>query len=450
MIIKIAGAGSGKTTTMAEEIASHYENSDKLKNIYCIAYTNNAAECITQKLEKKYGIVPGLIHVSTIHSFLYKEVIKPYYSLMYEKQINGITKATISDAKYKETTFLRYEEMGIMHVEAISERAKWIFVKKSTDKRVDRDKRNVIIQSFKKYCEAIFLDEAQDIDNDVYEILRKLDSEGITIYAMGDPKQDLKGHKKLRLLEEDYRCNILYITKCYRCPQKHLKLSNMLVPEFEEQTSCSEVVGVLEYLFESSIDVRELIEKKKFDLTYISMKNGRFDTKRIATENSHELVEIELRNILQSRFPDKSSLIINRVSYRYASKMIEDILSGKTVQAVIGQFVKNVGVRLDPKREYGPLAGALSGLIKVDKSSLIYIPSIEAVKGMEGKNCLFILTTDLAEYLFQKKNADNKTKNKLYVALTRSSDLLTILISNEVEEKYGKENVDRFFRGIID
>ena len=33
---------------------------------------------------------------------------------------------------------------------------------------------------------------------------------------------------------------------------------------------------------------------------------------------------------------------------------------------------------------------------------------------------MFILTTDLAAYLFGDKIEDNATKNKLYVALTRS------------------------------
>jgi ATP-dependent exoDNAse (exonuclease V) beta subunit len=69
----------------------------------------------------------------------------------------------------------------------------------------------------------------------------------------------------------------------------------------------------------------------------------------------------------------------------------------------------------------------------------IYVNSIESIKGREGCNCLFILTADLAEYLLGKKKANNKTKNKLYVALTRSSEKLTILITREVEEKYGRK-----------
>lgn len=41
-----------------------------------------------------------------------------------------------------------------------------------------------------------------------------------------------------------------------------------------------------------------------------------------------------------------------------------------------------------------------------------------------------------------KKRADNKTKNKLYVALTRSLENLTILVTKEVEEKYGRDVIN--------
>lgn len=45
---------------------------------------------------------------------------------------------------------------------------------------------------------------------------------------------------------------------------------------------------------------------------------------------------------------------------------------------------------------------------------------------------------------FLEKKSDNKSKNKLYVALTRSLDKLTILISTAVEGKYTKEKISDF------
>lgn len=449
MKIKIAGAGSGKTTTIADDIIRCYESGDKQKNIYCIAFTNNAVDCIKRKIGHLFGKIPNQIHISTIHAFLFNEIIRPYYPLMYGRQIKGITDAKITDTKYKKATFSRYEEQGILHVEAIPERAKWTVVKKSTDKKADKDKRRVIIQTFKKYCEAIFLDEAQDIDDDVYEIIRQLDLEGIPVFVMGDPKQDLKGYKNLRRLEEEYKGEVQYITKCFRCPQKHLDISNTLIPEAERQTSCIEKTGLVEYIYESLVDFEMLCEAKSYDLKFISMKNERFNTHKNVIGNNRSSVEIEINRIFQRVLPEKSSLVRRRSAYRLAQKMTDDVVSGKEVRSIISKFSKLIGARLDPKTEYGPLAGALSSICEDEKTRVFYIPSIEAVKGMEGDNCLFVLTTDLAEYLFHIKEADNKTKNKLYVALTRSSYALTILISKEVEDKYGKEYVDDFFQNMI-
>ena len=64
---------------------------------------------------------------------------------------------------------------------------------------------------------------------------------------------------------------------------------------------------------------------------------------------------------------------------------------------------------------------------------------------MEGEKCLFILTNDLAAYLFDDNTEANKTKNKLYVALTRSLNELSIYILEEVENKYTKKEIIKEF-----
>lgn len=63
---------------------------------------------------------------------------------------------------------------------------------------------------------------------------------------------------------------------------------------------------------------------------------------------------------------------------------------------------------------------------------------------MDGETCLFILTNDLVAYLFNDNNTEaNKTKNKLYVALTRLLNELSIY--KEVENKYTKKRIQDFF-----
>ena len=84
MRIIIAGAGSGKTTNIASIIAESANNRLSGKYYFCIAFTNNAVNHISRKLSELYtGGIPDYIKVMTIHSFLYQEVIKPYYYLLY-------------------------------------------------------------------------------------------------------------------------------------------------------------------------------------------------------------------------------------------------------------------------------------------------------------------------------------------------------------------------------
>lgn len=72
-----AGPGSGKTRFLINHIKNVISNSNKLKNgrkIACITHTNIAVENIKKRLKTS----PVEIEVSTIHSFLYKHVFKPY------------------------------------------------------------------------------------------------------------------------------------------------------------------------------------------------------------------------------------------------------------------------------------------------------------------------------------------------------------------------------------
>lgn len=76
-----AGPGAGKTTYLVNHIKKVVKKSPVLKKarkVACITYTNAAAESIQDKLDFKSDTV----EVSTIHSFLYKNVLKPFWELV--------------------------------------------------------------------------------------------------------------------------------------------------------------------------------------------------------------------------------------------------------------------------------------------------------------------------------------------------------------------------------
>ena len=77
----IAGPGAGKTHFLVNHIRNILSNSKRLKiqrKIACITYTNVATEAILARI-KDHG---GKLEISTINSFLYKYLVKPYVHLI--------------------------------------------------------------------------------------------------------------------------------------------------------------------------------------------------------------------------------------------------------------------------------------------------------------------------------------------------------------------------------
>lgn len=82
----IAGPGAGKTHWLVCHIKNVLKSSKRLNHtskIVCISYTNVAAEEIRHKLNE----AGDSVEVSTIHSFLYRHVVRPYVWLL--KDQNG-------------------------------------------------------------------------------------------------------------------------------------------------------------------------------------------------------------------------------------------------------------------------------------------------------------------------------------------------------------------------
>ena len=86
-----AGPGAGKTYWLVKHIKNILYNSDKLsitRKVACITYTNTAVETIYRRL----GTSSAQVEVSTIHSFLYKHIVKPYVSFIANQYSLDISK----------------------------------------------------------------------------------------------------------------------------------------------------------------------------------------------------------------------------------------------------------------------------------------------------------------------------------------------------------------------
>lgn len=444
MKIGIAGAGAGKTTSMADTIIQLRSDMEEHLKVFCITFTNNAVKCVSEKLQAHYGCVPDNIVVSTIHSFLYQEFVRPYYYLLFGKQYERISIAELpGEPAYRNGAIGRLESKNVLHQTVIPERAKWVVVKKSKDTKEIKSKRDAIKNTFKSYCGAICVDEAQDIDNDMLEIIEALHKLGVTIMLMGDPKQDLKGHKCLRKLVETYPDKVVYRTLCHRCPQKHLTLSNVIVADAEKQHSEKDGGSIIVY-FASDKNITKLLIEKEFDLKYISQKQGIYETHvKEKNKDIREALCEEISIVMRKNHPNVTELALMRGSYYLGENLLYNYKCCKDKQKAMNYTFKTES--LNDKKAYGRIINLIPDEKDEDENEIIYVNSIDSIKGQEGNSCLLILTTDLAAYLLGTKTEETIFKNRLYVGLTRSLDKLTIYITPEVEKKYGKERIKNFF-----
>lgn len=449
MRINVAGAGAGKTVSMADRV--HHCEIPEGKVVYCVAFTNAAADNIRSKLGRQGGPTPKNIKVSTIHSFMYEEIIQPFYHLLFTERYKGLSAIDLSSYQpaYKSKRIKELESEGLLHVTAIPQRAKWVVAKRTGDNIGIRDMRRKALGLFSGWCHKIFVDEAQDMDGEMQTVFEALDEFGIDVELFGDPKQDVKGYGCFRGMISASK-EVTYESVCHRCPEKHLLLSNLLARDQERQFADPDnLEGSVSLFFESLTDVRELMSREHYGLAYISRKNDRFDThskddeeKRLATLR-HEIAWI-LRN---SNRDNKSELETMREAHYIAEQMIARMDAGTTANATVNYWVRKGLFEYD-KQTYMRLCRAL-GTREELGGGKVEVRSIEKVKGLQDERCLFILTGDLAPYLFGDKKEDNKTKHLLYVALTRSLDDLTILVTKEVETKYSREYLLRFFKTVL-
>ena len=290
--------------------------------------------------------------------------------------------------------------------------------------------------------DSIFVDEAQDIDENFSKVIEVLNEIGIYINLIGDPKQDLRGNFAFDNLINKYSNHVIYKTENHRCPISHVLFANNFVSEKEKQVPKTKIFGLLNYCFESEVNTEKLLGLKKWDYIYISRKNDRFLTHPTNNKINEESLEFELKTLLlksgiNENSIDKNTFILKEAILKNLNKIDYDKIFLGMEKILSIKLTKNERRKLSSLFDLNKVQCTQKGF---------FVRSIDSIKGLEGNNCIFILTTDLAPYLFKEKTNKNKMLNYLYVALTRSKYELLILVTKEVESRYGNNFVINKFK----
>lgn len=448
--IQVAGAGAGKTYTMAQIIFETSKNVTDHKMIYAITYTNAAKENIIKKLIDIEGRVPQNVIVETVHTFFLNKIIYPNSKIILgEKYMKAVSIPLPEVQRYKQFKIKQLKDRMIIHNNVVFKKAKMIICKDNKKKK-QKELIDLVVKHLQSSIAKIFVDEAQDLDEDALKVFEILVNNDICTFMVGDPKQALKYPgvfqefvKKIMSTNDEVAFNCLpnnNITR--RMPDEHLRISNRFCSNDQKQSSIDNRCGTIKYCVISDADSEKMYNLWKRDeyLIYISRKNGRYLTHGIRENNTlplkivDQIENIKLFKGLDKEIVEKALVIkFNEYMFLYDSK------------TAIKKFSKDFEFVVE-KDSYAQLMEFQNEQINNKDSILVF--SIDKVKGLEGDKCIFILDDSALDYIFGKKTEKNKEYNKIYVALTRSKRDLILLVDLSIIKRYSLEEIVAEFKNL--
>ncbi len=453
--IQIAGAGAGKTYSLAWKTISEFQKLADHKKVYAITFTNSACKNISNNIIDLLGSIPDEVEVTTVHTFFLNEIIYPYSKLINGKQfMKAVSIPLHSKPIYKNVKLKFLNDRNIIHNDQVYKKA-YNVVKKKGKTKIIKAKIDIVYEHIRDSIAALLVDEAQDLDSDALNVIKTLAEIGVRVYVVGDPKQALKYPDSFnKFIDECIKDDnsAFKVLECIngtrRVPEVHLKLSNVFCPEEQKQFPDNDHKGKLGYMFVNDNRFEEIFERvnRVQGYSFIRQSNEKFATKTqsIQTQLPY-LIRDRLEKVSTNRFIDFDTWVDT------VFERLKEDTTRYDARKAINIFTKEYGFRLTEK-EYAQLMESLNYTTNSESNYKVF--SIDKVKGLESKNCLFIVDNVMAKHLIGIDKRINKERHRLYVALTRSmknlilafdSDRIKDVAIETIEEKMKELQIKRVF-----
>lgn len=286
-LLVVAGPGSGKTYVLTERIRRLLNESKGHFRILALTFTNKAADEMKKRLAE-FPDINQRAFIGTLHSFCMEVLANrgkpigidklPNIFESYQDRKQVLLQAVMNDPEYPE---LKQSLLGIgdtnkqnallsRWLEIIRQAKNNLLLPEMLDNENDRkvykayndglrasnvldfddlllltyrlfQERPKIADFYRRQYSYICVDEAQDLNEAQYQVLRALcGSEYRNVMMVGDPKQAIfvwnGAHPKyLVQFERDFSAKKIYMNENFRSSQAIVNAAKILAPEYEVQ-----------------------------------------------------------------------------------------------------------------------------------------------------------------------------------------------------------------------
>lgn len=275
----IAAAGSGKTTHLVNEALKILDT-----KVLITTFTEANEKEIRRKFFELKGYIPDNISIQTWFSFLIKQGVKPYQSVLYDGNVKGLLLVNQKSGFHYLTKTgkpVYYGEADT--VEHYFSKSQLIYSDKIAKFVVKANEltKGLVIERIGKIYSSFFIDEVQDLAGYDLEIVKLLLGLQSNVLLVGDPRQvtyhthyeakykkysdgDIIGFVKNECSSYTIEIDDTKLNKTYRNNEPICSFANSIYPnfkpcEFVEQFS----TGHDGVFFISTADVDEYLEKYK-------------------------------------------------------------------------------------------------------------------------------------------------------------------------------------------
>jgi ATP-dependent DNA helicase, RecQ family len=425
-IVVVAGPGSGKTRVLVHKLASLLLMEDvKHEQLLMVTFSRAAATEFKKRLLKLIGNAANYIEIKTFHSYCF-------------------------DLLGKVGTIEKSDEI----------------LKKTIEKI-----RNIEVEASRITKTVLVIDEAQDIDEDEYNLINALmeQNEEMRVIAVGDDDQNIYEFRgaSSKYLERFINVNkaVKYeLVENYRSKSNLIDFTNQFVKRIRHRLKVTPIIPkqtdngkikIVHYHSDNLITplVNDILttgltgttcvltktNEEALQITGLLLNNG-MQAKLIQTNEGFNLSNLlEVRYFLSQINMAENVFIISDDIWEYAKRKLTDKFRNSTKLEVCNNIIKDFEAT-NPKRKY---KSDLEAFIRESKledffnenGETIFVSTIHKTKGKEFDN-VFLMLENVS-------TSTDEANRQLYVAMTRAKQNLIIHLNSSFLDHLTTENIER-------